>query len=156
MKRGFGFRAGTLFYKQRYMRKAEEILEKKGVKPTANRIIVMRALMAEKHPVSLSQLEESITTMDKSSIFRALNLFFEKDIVHCLEDGSGSVKYELCHSDGDCSVSDMHVHFYCERCHELVCFEEIPIPEVPLPSDYSTHSINYMIKGLCPRCAAML
>lgn len=134
------------------MKEAEEILQRKGVRPTANRIIVLDALMKETHPVSLAQLEERICTMDKSSIFRALSLFLENDIVHGIDDGSGSQKYEACHSHSHCSISDMHVHFYCEHCHEIHCFEDIPIPGVTLPEGYHPHSINYMIKGVCPRC----
>lgn len=51
------------------------ILEKKGVKPTANRILVLRALLAAARPVSLPELEELLERMDKSSIFRVLGLF---------------------------------------------------------------------------------
>lgn len=136
------------------MKEAEEILERKGVRATANRIIVLDALMKEHHPVSLIQLEETIDTMDRSSIFRALTLFLENDIVHGIEDGSGSLKYEACHAAEHCSVSDMHVHFYCESCHETSCFEHTPIPPVALPSGYLIRSINYMVKGICPRCAS--
>lgn len=129
-------------------------MRRKGVRPTANRIIVLRELLEQNHPVSLAQLEESITTMDKSSIFRALTLFLDNDIVHGIEDGSGSLKYEACHAQGSCSPADMHVHFYCERCQEVSCFEQLPIPPVELPAGYHTHSVNYMVKGVCPRCAA--
>ena len=94
-----------------------EKLERKGVKPTANRILVLKALLGNSTPVSLSDLEDFIVTMDKSSIFRVLTLFLEHNVVHAMEDGSGSLKYEVCMSEGRCSLSDMHIHFYCEVCH---------------------------------------
>lgn len=136
------------------MKEAIEILERKNVKPTANRILVIKALLHSEHPVGLVDLETEIGTMDRSSIFRALNVFLAHDIVHGIEDGSGSLKYELCHGENNCSISDMHVHFYCEGCHTTYCFESTPIPEVNVPDGFSPHSINYMIKGLCAKCSS--
>ncbi len=52
-----------------------EKLDKKGVKPTANRILVLKELNNVDGPVSLSVLENRLLTMDKSSIFRVLTLF---------------------------------------------------------------------------------
>ena len=50
----------------------------KGVKPTANRIIVLRALHEANRPMSLKALEMKLLSMDKSSIFRVLTLFLEQ------------------------------------------------------------------------------
>ena len=86
-------------------------LEAKGIKPTANRILVMKALKSDSHPQSLSMLERKMVTMDKSSIFRVLTLFLEHDIVHAFEDGKGALNYELCshHDSHDHTAS--HAHF---------------------------------------------
>lgn len=51
-------------------------LESKGIRPTANRILVMKTLMGEQNPQSLSNLERKMVSMDKSSIFRTLTLFW--------------------------------------------------------------------------------
>ena len=67
----------------------DAILESKDIKPTANRVLVMRELMKASHPVNLADLEVSLGfSMDKASIFRVLELFAEKDVVHVIEDGS--------------------------------------------------------------------
>lgn len=70
-------------------------LERKGVKPTANRILVLKALKAADRPLSLTGLEKELWTMDKSSIFRVLTLFLEHDIVHAFEDGRGILTQSL-------------------------------------------------------------
>ena len=44
-------------------------LERKGVKPTANRILVLKTLKESDRPMCLSDLENELITMDKSSIF---------------------------------------------------------------------------------------
>ena len=74
----------------------EERLEAKGIRPTANRILVLKALGEAGHPMSLTDLETQIESMDKSSVFRTLTLFLEKDLVHSFEDGRGIINYELC------------------------------------------------------------
>lgn len=132
----------------------EDILTRKEVKPTSNRILVMRELIKASHPVSLADLEISLGfSMDKASIFRVLELFSEKDIIHVIEDGSRSLKYELCHSGTHHTIADQHVHFYCERCKETYCFEDVSVPLVNIPEGFLPHTINYMIKGICPKCS---
>lgn len=132
----------------------EDILTRKEVKPTSNRILVMRELIKASHPVSLADLEVLLGfSMDKASIFRVLELFSEKDIIHVIEDGSRSLKYELCHSGTHHTISDQHVHFYCERCKETYCFEDVNVPLVNIPEGFLPHTINYMIKGICPKCS---
>lgn len=132
----------------------EDIMEKAGIKPTSNRILVLRALLGSNSPQSLAELEENLQTLDKSSIHRVLSLFTENHIVHALEDGRGIVKFELC-TGGEThgGPGDMHVHFYCEQCHKVYCFDHLPVPTVPLPEGFTARSVNYMLKGICPDCA---
>lgn len=133
----------------------EALLVAHDIKPTANRIVVAKTLAAAERPMSLSELEYKILSIDKSGVFRALTLFREHHLVHVIEDGGDGVRYELCHShDGHAEDDDQHVHFYCERCHRTFCLHDTPIPAVQLPHGYHLASINYMVKGLCPECAS--
>ena len=134
------------------MEEIEQQLLRKGVKPTANRILVFRSLTGKGHPICLSELETELETLDKSSIFRVLTLFLERDIVHAVEDGSGSLKYELCNSSEGHPAFDGHVHFFCESCHRTFCIEDVEIPMVQVPQGYSSHFVNYVVNGICPQC----
>lgn len=127
-------------------------LESKGIRPTANRILVMKTLMGEQNPQSLSNLERKMVSMDKSSIFRTLTLFLEHDVVHAFEDGRGVLCYELCEEKGACDHHDGHIHFYCESCQLSFCMEDIHIPSFELPEGFYPHSISFVIKGECPDC----
>ena len=134
---------------------SEEItsrLERKGVKPTANRILVYKTLAGLDHPASLADIESLQLSMDKSSIFRVLTLFLEHDVVHSFEDGRGILNYELCRSDGKCSQSDNHVHFYCESCQRSFCLDDIHIHDIPLPDGFYAHSLSFVVKGECAEC----
>ena len=127
-------------------------LESKGIRPTANRILVMKTLMGEQNPQSLSNLERKMVSLDKSSIFRTLTLFLEHDVVHAFEDGRGVLCYELCEEKGACDHHDGHIHFYCESCQRSFCMEDIHIPSFELPEGFYPHSISFVIKGECPDC----
>ena len=127
-------------------------LESKGIRTTANRILVMKTLMGEQNPQSLSNLERKMVSMDKSSIFRTLTLFLEHDVVHAFEDGRGVLCYELCEEKGACDHHDGHIHFYCESCQRSFCMEDIHIPSFELPEGFYPHSISFVIKGECPDC----
>lgn len=130
----------------------EEFLVKAGVKPTSNRILVTRALMESESPLSLTELETELETMDKSSVFRVLSLLLAHGAVHAVEDGRGIAKYEICEADGDYTPEHFHAHFYCEHCQRTFCLDNIKVHEPQLPSGFSARSVNYMIKGICKDC----
>ncbi len=131
-----------------------ERLAQKGVKPTSTRILVLRELMKADNPLSLQDVETALDTVDRSTIFRTLVLFREHHLVHDIDDGSGSVKYELCGGGADCTVADMHSHFYCERCRRTFCLPCEQVPIVPLPEGFLLQGVNYVLKGLCSDCRA--
>lgn len=130
------------------------ILNKASVKPTSNRILVLRTIIEMNRPVSLSDLENNLLTLEKSSIFRVLRLFLRKGVIHSIEDGKGLVRYEICTTDNTHVDDDMHVHFYCEACEKVFCFKTLHAPILELPEGFQVHAVNYMLKGLCPDCQA--
>lgn len=131
---------------------AEKLMEKAGVKPTANRVLVLRTLIEADRPKSLVELETELETLERSSVLRVLNLLLKHDVIHSFEDGRGVSKYEICHGESHCSVDDMHAHFFCEKCNRTYCFEEISAPKINIPAEFKIRSVNYMLKGLCPEC----
>lgn len=128
------------------------LLQVHGIKPTANRILVAKALASSIQPQSLAELERRIISIDKSNIFRALVLFREQHLVHAIEGSSDGTKYELCYSHDHEHDDDQHPHFYCEKCQQTYCLNDAELPEILLPQGFEAHSANLMIKGLCPHC----
>ena len=128
------------------------LLEEHDIKPTANRIVVAKALASSMNPQSLSELERKIVTIDKSNVFRALTLFKEHHLVHAIEGSSDGTKYELCHSHSHEHDDDQHPHFFCEVCQQTYCLEGMEMPTLELPEGFETHTANYIIKGICPHC----
>jgi len=124
----------------------------RNIKPTAMRILILREMFRGDETVSMPQLERLLPTVDKSTISRTLSIFLLHKLIHVVDDGSGSLKYNVCGDDCDCGVEDEHTHFYCERCHRTFCLKRIHVPVVELPDGFELSSINYVIKGLCPEC----
>lgn len=129
-----------------------DVMLEHGIRPTANRILLVRALAEAKHPLTMTELEDLVDSIDKSNVFRTLSLFREHHLVHVMEDGADAVRYELCLSHDDEHDDDVHAHFYCERCGKTYCLNDIPIPTVALPEGYRMTTINYLVKGVCPKC----
>lgn len=130
-----------------------ELLERHGIRATANRIMIVKALAAEQAPKTVKDLEDTLVLIDKSNIFRTLAIFKEQHLVHSIEDGNGALRYELCLSHSDDEDDDEHVHFFCEECGRTFCLHSVPLPDVALPAGYRPRSANYLVKGLCPACA---
>ena len=127
-------------------------LEEVGILPTPVRILVLNCIIEATSPVSLTDIQYSLETVDKSSISRALNLFKSKHLVHFFDDGSGSVKYEICDHPEHKEANDSHVHFHCLKCGETFCLHNIKIPDITLPEGFSQESATFILKGYCKSC----
>jgi Fur family ferric uptake transcriptional regulator len=130
-----------------------ERLKARGIRPTAIRLLVFRAMTDYPQAFSLMDMENVLDTVDRSTLFRTISLFHEKLLIHSIDDGSGSVKYSVCSSHCTCSLDDLHAHFYCTRCKKTLCLEQISVPEVQLPPGFLIRSVNFVLKGLCRRCS---
>lgn len=129
----------------------EQLMQHHGVKLTANRLLVARALEQAGRPLSMMELEARLETVDKSAVFRTLVTFRDAHLVHVLE--GDPVRYELCHSHQEDHDDDLHVHFLCVKCHKTYCLDHTPIPSVEAPEGYRVQEASYLLKGICPQCA---
>jgi len=130
----------------------EEKLNKRHIKPTAMRDLVLKVLTDQKSAISLSELENKFEKADRITLFRTLKTFEANKLIHSIDDGSGSVKYALCLDNCMCNPEDLHVHFNCTKCHETYCLNDIPVPGIALPVGFELESINMVVKGVCSNC----
>ena len=141
-------------------------LQNHNVRPTAVRIMIWKTLKDFDYAFPMADLEGLLPTVDRSTIFRALTLFVENDLLHTLDDGSGEKKYCICleHTSlgldqrGLCDDEGrepgcQHVHLTCSICGKTFCLKNQRIPEVHVPEGFQVESIQYIIHGICPKCA---
>ncbi len=131
----------------------EEKLLNRNIKPTAVRLLIFKTMHGFKRAFSLIDLEVELETVNRSTIFRTLNLFHDNLLIHSIDDGSGSMKYSICTDDCMCTVDDLHVHFNCIRCKNTFCLESISVPPIQLPEKFLLASINFVMKGYCDDCS---
>lgn len=129
----------------------EHILTAHGIHPTALRIYVYESIESFESIFSLHDVETKLDTMDTSTIFRCLQLFSRKKLIHEIDDGSKSRKYCLCRCH-DQDHHDSHLHFVCIRCHKTYCVKEVNMSALHLPLGFEIHEMNCVAKGLCPDC----
>ena len=127
-------------------------LSGRGVKPTAMRILVYKTLMDCVRPVSLREIDDKMVTAERSTIFRTLTLLLQQGLIHAIEDGSGAVRYEVCHGHDHCSLDDQHAHFFCTVCQRTFCLHDVGIPHPMVPGGFHVTQVNYLLKGICPTC----
>lgn len=132
--------------------KIDKKLENRNIKPTAMRELVLELLAEQKAAISLPELERKFEKADKATLYRTLKTFEENKLIHRIEDGSGSVKYALCHEACECAPEDLHIHFLCTKCHHTYCLNDVPIPAINLPIGFNLDTINMVVKGICSNC----
>ena len=98
-----------------------DMLALREIKPTALRLMILKAMLGSGCAMSLLDLVDTLETVDKSTVSRTLALFLEHHLIHSIDDGSGSLKYAVCSNECSCHVDDLHTHFYCTRCHRTLC-----------------------------------
>ncbi len=150
-----GHKKNTIFANQYVNIMEEELLKRlkdKGIKPTANRILVLQTMVEKNTPMSLTEIERELLTLDKSSIYRVMELFAKNDVVDTFENGRGVQMYELCQAKGLCDNTDAHMHFYCEKCQKSYCLKELKPKDLNLPKGFTIRSVSFVIRGVCYNC----
>lgn len=117
------------------------------------RLLVLNFLLKRKAAISLNDIEKAMQPADRITIYRTLKTFEEKGLVHLIDDGTGTHKYALC--DDTCGPeehNDLHVHFYCNGCHETYCLPNSKLPQIDLPEGFGYSEMNLVVKGYCDKC----
>ena len=137
------------------MQTIEELLESKGVRITAMRLLISKFLAGKKVAVTLSDIENAFAKVDRTTLYRTLKTFEEKAIVHQIDDGTGITKYAMCEEGCNCEMEqDLHLHFHCNNCGETVCLTEHKIPQIKVPDGFVSENVNLVVKGICDKCSA--
>ena len=97
-----------------------ETLTRHGIRPTAVRLLIYKTALRFHDTFSMSELEDALESVDKSTVFRTLLLFAARHLLHEIEDGSGSTKYCICRNDRPCGIDELHCHFHCEACRKTL------------------------------------
>lgn len=131
-----------------------ETLKKNQLSITDSRKKILELFVRSKRALAHADIEhQSGTEFDRVTIYRTLQTFVEKGIIHTIPTADNSVRYALCKEA--CSGGhhhDNHVHFMCDECGTTYCLESISIPDVLLPAGFSSSQTDVVVSGKCAKC----
>lgn len=130
------------------------ILKNSQLSITANRLKILELFQNSGNALSHSDIEKlSGEHFDRVTIYRTLQTFVDKGIIHTIPTADNSIMYALCKEA--CSSGhhhDDHVHFICEACGTTYCLDNITLPQVIVPKGFSIHQTNVLVNGICKNC----
>ena len=131
----------------------EKILAGAGIRPTAIRIMVMKEIITMGYAFTLTEMEERLDTVDKSTLFRTLTLFMGHRLVHEVYNGSNAKLYCRCECKG---IHTSHIYFTCKSCGKTFSIKDVDTSSIPHPNGFVVEDTTCVMTGLCPVCANML
>ena len=132
-----------------------EILKRNQLSVTDSRQKILELFRLSNSALAHADIEKKTSEQfDRVTIYRTLQTFVEKGIVHTIPTTDNSVLYALCKDN--CSQGhhhDDHVHFICDNCGTTYCLEDIIVPKVEVPNGFVTKQTDVVISGLCDKCS---
>lgn len=133
----------------------EEILKKHQLSVTESRVQILELFKKKNNALAHADIERQTgDQFDRVTIYRTLQVFSEKGIIHSIPTADNSILYALCKDD--CSVgkhADNHVHFICEKCQSTFCLDHISIPILQMPPGFKMKQAGVIVEGICKNCS---
>ncbi len=126
--------------------KAEELLKRYNIRPNKNRVLILEELLKREYTVSALELLNTLDYLNKTTIYRTLELFEEKGLIMRDVDPEGVSHYCF-----RLNQSHPHLHFYCKMCHKTSCKEIDNLPEINIVDEF-VDEIEIKITGVCKSC----
>ncbi|MCY7422127.1 MAG: transcriptional repressor [Chitinophagaceae bacterium] len=133
---------------------AYEVLKRNQLSVTESRKQILELFYERNNALEHNDIER-ITgeKFDRVTIYRTLQTFVEKGIIHTIPTADNSVRYALCKDE--CTEGhhhDNHIHFICNQCSTTYCLEAVSVPEVLLPKGFQPQLIEVVVSGKCKNC----
>ncbi len=130
----------------------KNIFKEFSITYTNNRAKVLNFFLKQSHPSTLKDIKIYLGKFDRVTLFRILNLFEEKNIIHSIRIDSENTFYSIC-SD-NCNEKGHfhdHVHFKCETCSDVSCISIDEFPSISIPN-FKVNNIDINVIGICKSC----
>ncbi len=136
------------------MERVQDILKKNQLSITGSRQKILELFLEAKGALAHADIEKKTgESFDRVTVYRTLQSFVEKGLIHLIPTTDNSVKYALCKDDcGAGHHHDNHVHFICDNCLKTICLDDVMIPEVKLPKNFKPLHAEMVVTGVCGEC----
>src|SRR4051812_38182784 len=131
-----------------------DILRRKHLSVTDSRRKILSLFLVSNDALAHGDIERKAgEKFDRVTVYRTLQTFVEKGIIHTIPSSDNSVRYALCKDCTEGHHHDDHVHFVCSTCNKTICLDDIISPNITLPQGYSADSVQVLISGVCKDCS---
>jgi Fur family ferric uptake transcriptional regulator len=133
--------------------KTEGILRRNHLSVTDSRMKILNLFLQQHGALAHGDIERRAgEKFDRVTVYRTLQTFVEKGIIHTIPTTDNSIRYALCKDCTEGHHHDNHVHFICQQCGDTLCLDDVHIPVVNLPHGFSISTIEVVVKGTCMDC----
>lgn len=130
-----------------------DILRHKNLSVTDSRKKILSLFLSANDALAHGDIENKAgEKFDRVTIYRTLQAFVEKGIVHTIPTADNSIRYALCKDCEEGHHHDDHVHFVCSNCHKTICLDDVVSPKIELPEGYVAENVQVVINGVCKEC----
>ena len=135
--------------------KASAVLRRKHLNITDSRKKILSLFLNHKDALAHADIEKNAgEKFDRVTVYRTLQTFVEKGIVHTIPTADNAILYALCKDCDEEHHHDDHVHFVCQDCHTTICLDDVVSPQIKLPGGYMAENVQVVINGVCKTCTA--
>jgi Fur family transcriptional regulator, peroxide stress response regulator len=126
-----------------------DTLSENNIRPSFQRIKVLEYLLNNQHHPNVDQifrdLQSSIPTLSKATIYNTLSLFVKAGLVRVLTIEDKETRYDI--------ITETHGHFKCEVCGTIYNFEVNPdLMTTNELEGFKVVDKNVYFKGICSKC----
>lgn len=133
----------------------ERLLERRGLRPTPQRVSVLAELIKERDDVTAQGLHQRLRAegarVGLATVYRTLAALREKGIVDTLSHHPGELCYRLC-------ADEHHHHLVCTSCHRVIelgdCDLEPRLQQLAAAHGFVATGHRLDVAGLCATCRA--
>lgn len=134
----------------------DAVLRAHGLRRTPVRVEVLDLLQSAERPMSVPQMLARLKGVDTVTVYRTLNTFVKKKLVHRVRGEDRSWLY----ASGDMlhdRPRHLHPHFVCDSCGKVDCLDDASIPASFVESlgvhrGYKVAYPEVVLHGRCPKC----
>ena len=130
------------------------ILKKNQLSITDGRRKILELFLQSNGALAHADIEKNTdAAFDRVTVYRTLQTFVDKGIVHHIPTTDNSILYALCKDQCEAGHHhDNHVHFICDNCNKKICLEDVTVPTVKLPKGFKPRHSEMVVNGICDDC----
>ncbi|MBL7730509.1 MAG: transcriptional repressor [Chitinophagaceae bacterium] len=134
--------------------RVNRLLRRNNLSITGSRKKILHLFLEQNGALAHGDIEKKAgEKFDRVTVYRTLQTFVDKGIIHIIPTADNSIRYALCKDD--CTEGhhhDHHIHFVCTQCNNTYCLDDVVTPEVKLPNGYTIAHVEVVTEGICKNC----